>query len=295
MRQTFFHTRYILIENKDKEKYTGKVYNLSVWQDESYVTKIGITHNCRCNTVEVLASDYTKDDSAKAIAKGEKATTQIGKNGKNKAEMFRFNPGAEKRIFPPKNAYTPKHCKGGKVDMSGLIGVASIVLSLEDEKCQAKKLLEDEYKKITIYPEVNRNSNDYKGVLESAEFFAKEGRKVEVLPNFHGGAFTKDYKKYFSDLINTKYEGKCPDLRLNGVYYEHENFITSDPKKALKNMLNGGLKQSSHLIIEDCGISESYIVRNIKTRIFVEKQDIEEVWLKQGKELKLLFKNAKTP
>jgi len=103
--------------------------------------------NCRCNTVEVLASDYSKDDSASAIAKGEKAITQIGKNGKNKAEIFRFNPGADKRIFPPKNSYTPKHCKGGKVDMSGLIGVASVVLSLEDEKCQAQKLLEEELRK----------------------------------------------------------------------------------------------------------------------------------------------------
>jgi SPP1 gp7 family putative phage head morphogenesis protein len=103
--------------------------------------------NCRCNTVEVLASDYSKSDSSKSITAGEKATTQIGKNGKNKAEIFRFNPGADKRIFPPKNAYTPKHCKGGKVDMSGLIGVASIVLSLEDEKCETKKMLEQELKK----------------------------------------------------------------------------------------------------------------------------------------------------
>jgi len=246
-------------------------------------------------TVEVLADDYTKSDSKKAQEKGEKATTIIGKSGKNKAEMFRFNPGKEKKIFPPKNAYAPKHCKGGKVDMSRLIGMSAMVLSLEDDKCRVQKMLEEAYNKITIYPEVNRNSNDYKGVLESAEFFAKEGRKVEILPDFNGGAFTNDYKKYFSDLINTKYEGKCPDLRLNGIYYEHENFTTDKPKKALKNMLNGGIKQASHLIIEDCGLSESYILRNVKTRIFVEKQDIQEIWIKQGKELKLLFKNAKTP
>ena len=143
MRQTFFHTRYILIENKDIVKYAGKVYNLSVWQDESYVTKIGITHNCRCTAVEVLARKNTQSDSATAIQKGEKATTQIGKSGKNKAEMFRFNPGKDKRLFPENNAYNPKHCDGGKVNLSALIGIASIVLSLEDEKCRAKKLLEE--------------------------------------------------------------------------------------------------------------------------------------------------------
>lgn len=62
--------------------------------------------NCRCTTVEVLSNDYSKDDSSKAIAAGEIATTQIGKNGKNKAEIFRFNPGAEKRVFPKNNAYS---------------------------------------------------------------------------------------------------------------------------------------------------------------------------------------------
>lgn len=61
---------------------------------------------CRCVAVEVLARDYKLSDSTEAIKKGEKATTQIGKSGKNKLEMFRFNPGKELKLFPPKNAYT---------------------------------------------------------------------------------------------------------------------------------------------------------------------------------------------
>lgn len=61
---------------------------------------------CRCVAVEVLARDYKLSDSAEAIKKGEKATTQIGKSGKNTLEMFRFNPGKEMKLFPPKNAYT---------------------------------------------------------------------------------------------------------------------------------------------------------------------------------------------
>lgn len=61
---------------------------------------------CRCVAVEVLAREKTKSDNKKAIEQGKKATTNINKNGKNKLEMFRFNPGQNKKVFPPKNSYT---------------------------------------------------------------------------------------------------------------------------------------------------------------------------------------------
>lgn len=136
--------------------------------------------NCRCNTVEVLADSYTKSDSNKANEKGEKATTQIGKNGKNKAAMFRFNPGAEKKLFPSQNAYTPKHCKGGKVDMSGMIGIGSIVLSLEDERCRAKKLLEEELK---AQNKAKAKLKD-KEIREWAQKNIPDGGLIENLENF---------------------------------------------------------------------------------------------------------------
>ncbi|RTY71586.1 phage minor head protein [Flavobacterium sp. LB2P53] len=61
--------------------------------------------NCRCTVVEVLKDKYPTSDSEKAIASGEKATSQIGKDGKNRLEIFRFNPGAEKVVFPPAHPY----------------------------------------------------------------------------------------------------------------------------------------------------------------------------------------------
>ena len=60
---------------------------------------------CRCTVVEVLKSKYELSDSDAAAKVGELATTQIGKDGKNKLEIFRFNPGAEEKIFPPKHPY----------------------------------------------------------------------------------------------------------------------------------------------------------------------------------------------
>ena len=60
---------------------------------------------CRCTAVEVRKSKFEISDSEKAILAGEKATSQIGKDGKNKLEIFRFNPGAEQKVFPPKHPY----------------------------------------------------------------------------------------------------------------------------------------------------------------------------------------------
>lgn len=60
---------------------------------------------CRCNAVQVLKGKYESSDSAKSISLGEKATTEIDSKGRNRAEMFRFNPGKEKVIFPQNHPY----------------------------------------------------------------------------------------------------------------------------------------------------------------------------------------------
>ena len=61
--------------------------------------------NCRCTAVQVLKDKYPLSDSDAACEAGERATTQIGKNGQNKAAMFRFNPGKAGKVFPPKHPY----------------------------------------------------------------------------------------------------------------------------------------------------------------------------------------------
>jgi SPP1 gp7 family putative phage head morphogenesis protein len=102
---------------------------------------------CRCVAVEVLASKNTLSDSKEAIKKGEASTTQIGENGKNKLEMFRFNPGKQQKLFPPKNSYMPRGCGGKKLSHVQTHGRASQLayaafLALDDEACRAKKIIE---------------------------------------------------------------------------------------------------------------------------------------------------------
>ena len=60
---------------------------------------------CRCTVVQVRKGKYPESDSATAIQQGREATHQAGKNGVNKAAIFRYNPGKQQVIFPPHHPY----------------------------------------------------------------------------------------------------------------------------------------------------------------------------------------------
>ena len=61
--------------------------------------------NCRCTAVQVNPKRYPESNSEEAIQRGRAATFQPNSKGQNKARIFRFNPGKDKKIFPPKHPY----------------------------------------------------------------------------------------------------------------------------------------------------------------------------------------------
>ena len=61
--------------------------------------------NCRCGVKQVLADKYPRTDSSRAQDLGQAATTSLDAEGRNRAEMFRFNPGAQAVVFPPNHPY----------------------------------------------------------------------------------------------------------------------------------------------------------------------------------------------
>lgn len=79
----------------------------------SYLPPLG--WRCRCTTVQVRAGKHPESNSSEAIRKGEKATSQINKKGENTLEIFRFNPGKDKVIFPPKHPYYKVQKKDKKI------------------------------------------------------------------------------------------------------------------------------------------------------------------------------------
>ena len=300
LRQPFFHNRYILIDRKSTKKFNDNVYNLSIDNDESYITRLGITHNCRCVAVQVRKSKYPVSDSSAAQEKGEKATTQIGKSGINKAAIFRFNPGKEMKLMPPKHPYLPKGCGNCKfrkernlADLNNPMCQACKIL----DKCMNRVITKSTVKtyenggKIEVYNNINKETDDYKRILSAATFFAEQGKQVIITPKFDGSKYCPDYNSIYGSLKDTKYFGKCPDFCVDGVWYEHEGFVTNKPKNAFNKMCNRGLKQSDRIVIEDCGLSKVYMQRVIEGRL-KDGQLISEIWLHSDGKLTLLYKKT---
>lgn len=109
-----------------------------------------------------------------------------------------------------------------------------------------------------------------------------------ITPKFNSPKNCPDYDAIYGSLKGSKYYGKCPDFSVDGKFYEHEGFNSDKPKRAFNNMLNHGLKQSDRLIIEDCGLTDGYMLRSIHGRI-ENGCAINEFWIKKGDDLRLLL------
>jgi hypothetical protein len=144
---------------------------------------------------------------------------------------------------------------------------------------------------IEIFNCVNRTDSDFNSLLQICRFFAEQGRHCIILPkSLHYKS--QAYYNVFGKLFGTKYERKCPDLLIDGEFYEHEGYISESGKKAFRNMMNRGLTQSSKIIIEDCKVTNAYILRSVlgKQKIGIE---IDELWILFQKEVKLFYKTEK--
>lgn len=71
--------------------------------------------NCFCSAKQVLKDLHIPSKPKDAQDLGIKATTRIGKDGSNKAEIFRFNPGKEKIMFPKHHPYYNNSLKQSKL------------------------------------------------------------------------------------------------------------------------------------------------------------------------------------
>lgn len=173
---------------------------------------------CRCNAVEVLKSKYELYDSEKALAAGEKATTQIGPDGKNRLEIFRFNPGAEQKVFPPKHPYNKvkgaEKVKETLIDQSSKFNTSIDTLKKIEVEYNEVKILDKKLTETEIIEKVGGGdltkgscaslSLAYAGnkagfdVLdfrdgESRAYFA---RNVDKVIELAGGFVEKDYNDF---------------------------------------------------------------------------------------------------
>jgi len=133
-----------------------------------------------------------------------------------------------------------------------------------------------------------KKKSDHRDLISISRFFAEKGDNVKITTNIH----FKDekYKEVFGALIGTKYERKCPDLIINGKFYEYESFMPPFSKLKIKNMLKHGVVQSNNLVLDNNkGASDRYIIKLIHQRIKLG-QNINEVWIYEKGEVRMLYK-----
>ena len=254
--------------------------------------------NCRCTVVKVLKEDYPESDPQGSTANAESCFKSP------KDSIFKTNPGKELKVFPSKHPYLPKGC--GNCNKG--VGSKNLAYNPNSVWCQACKAIAKCKKRnfhntdktvVKRYPnggiverhsEIDTSTDDYKRIEATAKFFAKQGKHVLMTTKFNTEK-CKDYQEVYAALRGTEYWRKNPDLCIDGVFYEHEGFTTTNPKNALRNMLNDGLIQSDRIIIEDVGHTDSFILDKINIRIKNGKK-VSEVWIKNGNELRLLYKKS---
>ena len=134
--------------------------------------------------------------------------------------------------------------------------------------------------RVTVMPGVDSNKPDFKDLKHIASCFARMGSEVKVLCPLHFKS--PEYNEVYGGLIGTKYYRKCPDLLVDGKYYEYESYVRPWNKRKLSNMITDGLRQSDCIILDNRdGASFRQILRSIRARKNVNAQ-ISEVWVYDG-------------
>jgi SPP1 gp7 family putative phage head morphogenesis protein len=96
---SFWHRKFVLVKNINVINFTGQIYNLSVNVDESYITNVGVVHNCRCLLEKIDKYEGAKQSSDARIKQAAKEMDA------KMDDTFKMNPGKDGYIFSPKHPY----------------------------------------------------------------------------------------------------------------------------------------------------------------------------------------------
>ena len=132
--------------------------------------------------------------------------------------------------------------------------------------------------KVVVYNTIERNTEDFHRILSCAKFLAQQGRQVVMPPKLDVPYKNPAYDMIFGSLRGTQYYGKCPDLQVDGVWYEHEGFSSVNPKTNFSNMCRRGFRQSDRIIIERCVLTDGYMLRSIEGQMKSGIR-ISELWV----------------
>ncbi len=231
-------------------------------------------YNCHCFLVQVRKGEYPVSDSEEAQAKGEAATTQVNKDGVNKAEMFRFNPGKEMQVMPPDHPYTSGDCGKLAAVWHTLSAMQKVQLAGQADKCKAKKVVEEIAKEKVTIPQkreiyelpvdkqyvkskegvyIHRLAgikDDHSDILMAAQELKSKTATPHLLPEIHQDE-KEARKKLFPGYTR---KTSNPDIWLKepNEFWEVEKSLGTS-KRNVRQRINSGLEQADnlYLILED--------------------------------------------
>ena len=94
--------------------------------------------------------------------------------------------------------------------------------------------------RVVVYNAIDRSTGDFHRILSCAKYFAQQGKQVVMPPKLNVTYKNPAYDKIFGTLRGTPYYGKCPDLLVDNIWYEHEGFSGKSAKKSFRNMCKHG-------------------------------------------------------
>ncbi len=132
--------------------------------------------------------------------------------------------------------------------------------------------------RVVVYNAIDRTTEDFRRILSCAKHFAKQGKQVVMPPKLDVPYKNPAYDVIYGSLRGTAYYGKCPDLMVDNVWYEHEGYNSENPKTNFSNMCRRGFRQSDKIIIEKCELTDGYMLRSIQGQI-KSGTIISELWV----------------
>ncbi|WP_233861006.1 CdiA C-terminal domain-containing protein [Tenacibaculum piscium] len=176
--------------------------------------------------------------------------------------MFRFNPGQNKKVFPPKNSYTK------------VVG-ADIVLN--NAKNQAKRKFETwetvKTKKGQLKVSSKHGKNEKAENIEIASYFTdKYNHKIKLL----GRSDTQKTADAFNETLNIEREYKRN---------------TKPTISAIDNEIRGAAKQANHIVLDiQSEISEGDLRDGIHNRV-KRCENLKEITIIKGNTDKTYLKD----
>lgn len=203
--------------------------------------------NCRCYAVQVNPKRYPESNSEEAIQRGRAATYQPNAKGQNKAQIFRFNPGKDKKIFPPKHPYYK-----AKQEVTDVVTDMEVIFPTE--------------KGLVVYQ--RQGDQELTNNIQTAEFLANTfGWKLYLKKDLN------QTNKKTADAINMSL-GIEQELKIN----------TKANATSLQSELRVGSKQANYIIIRFADFlsfdkSKKQFIKNEVYRNFGRYSRIEDVML----------------